>query len=720
MADIKIEVKSVESLEKAVVGKDVNERCPVISEKIDGVRRLCGGMKKSLSGIDCRTRMRKVFSVKTLKNKLPILKWLPQYRLEDLRGDLIAGFTLGLTVIPQSMAYARIAELPTQYGLYTSFMCYFVYCFMGTARDVNIGPAAVMSLLTAEFTHQIPQLAALLSLICGLIQLIMGFLNIGFIMEFISHTIINSFTTAAALAILFSQVKRWLGLEGVPRDFVRQLYYTVVKIHETKVYDCILGFVCMLVLYALKKIKTLNSVKTSSPFVTGSLQFISTARNAIAIFLTSMVAAIFYHNDLQPFTLTGNITAGLPPFEAPKLSVKLSENVTLSGSETMKMIGIGSVIAPLVGLIEVIAIAKAFGKKNGYKVDSTQEFISLGVSNILGSFVSAYPVTGSFSRSAVASQSGIRTTGANVVTGILVLLALAFLTPIFFFIPTSGLAAVIIMAVLDLIDFSMIWQLWRINKADLVPWFVTFFFSLLFGFEYGILIGVAVSLLFLIYPWTKSQIKIQPLEERFADVDNFQPIKAGNNSKVVVVEPTFGLLFPGAEAFEEKIYKQVSSGDCVILDFNHIMRLDFSATNALSHLTKDFAAKNIKYVFINLHENVHKKLMIMQKEDLQKADSLEEAVMLLKKRESEEKKEDNLKKESLNLVVSIDGGVVVLGVGNSSNGGVFKESVKEKQEKKLIQIGKEDNSINKETERKEETATKTIDVSEEGKTLLPK
>ncbi|ESN99615.1 hypothetical protein HELRODRAFT_130656, partial [Helobdella robusta] len=423
--------------------------------------------------------------------------------------DIIAGLTLALTVIPQSMAYAKIAELPTQYGLYTSFVCYFVYCLLGTARDVNLGPTAVLSLLTAEFTHQIPQLASLLALVCGVVQLIMGLLNIGFVMEFISHTIINSFTTAAALAIMFSQIKKWLGLKNVPREFIKQLYWTVMKIPEAQWYDCSLGFVCMVFLYLLKAsmhiYPLIKSLIINNIIIIIMLIIIlpTLARNALTISIASSLAAILLRYDLQPFTLTGNITSGIPTFGPPSFAVHIPEtNTTLTVSETFQKLGIGSVITPLVGLIEIVAIGKAFAKKNKYRIDSNQEFLASGTANLIGSFVQAYPVTGSFSRSAVASQSGIRTPAANVITGILVLLSLQFLTPMFYYIPTSGLAAVIIMAVLDLIDFSLIKQLWIINSQCLT------LCVCVCRVCYGILIGVAVSLLFLLYPWAKPKIEV--------------------------------------------------------------------------------------------------------------------------------------------------------------------------------------------------------------------
>lgn len=592
--------------------------------------KTCHEIRRGCQQVDVKTRLRKTFSVQTLKNRLPILKWIPNYRLRHLQGDVIAGLTVGLTVIPQSLAYAKIAELPPQYGLYTSFMACFVYVIFGTSRDINLGPTAVMSLLVAEFAHSIPELAALLALISGLIQFAMGLFHVGFLIEYISHPVINSFTTAAAITIVCSQIKKWLGLTGVPREFVQQFYWTLRKIPEIKLFDFGLGLVCMILLYVMKRIKEIKfneeSMSVGQKICQKLIWVLSTARNAIVVILSAGLGAILYHNDLEPFSLTGNITSGIPPLRLPEFTIT-TDNSTMSTSECFQSMGIGLVIVPLVGVIESIAIGKAFGRKGGYSIDGNQELLANGVANVLGSFVSAYPVTSSFSRSAVMSQSGVQTTLANIFTGTLVLLALAFLTPLFYYIPTSALAAVIIMAVTDMIDFSMIKHLWIINKVDLFPWFTTFFISLFAGFEYGILIGVVSSLLLLLYPWARPHIQAKPLtESRSGAVGLISP------DNVIIVSIPMGLMFPGVDYLQEKVEASVfndTSSKTVIIDFNHVFRMDYTAVMGLKEMSSYLRKKETPLILANVNPTVLRQLQKAKIKDLCHTNSIEEALQLI-------------------------------------------------------------------------------------------
>jgi sodium-independent sulfate anion transporter 11 len=584
--------------------------------------------------VDCKRILRRTFSLKTLKSRVPIVGWLPKYRLNHLQGDIIAGITVGLTVLPQSLAYAKIAELPPQYGLYTAFMCCFVYALLGTSKDVNIGPAAVMSLLTAEFGHSMikgdPTYAIALSLVCGVIQIVMGLLHIGFLVEYISHPVINSFTTAAAITIACSQLKKWLGLHGIPRGFIAQLDAVIRKLPQTQLWDFGLGLVCMILLYALKKLKDIKwknsgeSATVAKKVAQKVIWIVSTARNAIIVLAAASVAAVLYHNDQVPFTLTGNITSGIPSFKPPSFTIT-HENQTYTATDMFQTVGLGIIMVPLIGVIEVIAVGKAFGRKNGYNVDANQELYALGIANVLGSFVSAYPVTASFSRSAVNAQSGSMTTLAGAVTGALVVLALAFLTPLFYYIPDAALAAVIIMAVTDMINFSMLKDLWIINKADLLPWLTAFFVSLGAGFEYGILLGVAVSLLILLYPWARPKITMTPYElTQKSSIDTYDGI--------IVVEVSMGLMFPGIEHLQEKIMKkafQKNQRSSVILDFSNVQKIDYSSAVGLDQLTEDFEKQKTWLVFVNVQKSV---LDTLTRADvvITQAKSLDDAVRLIR------------------------------------------------------------------------------------------
>jgi sodium-independent sulfate anion transporter 11 len=286
---------------------------------------------------------------------------------------------------------------------------------------------------------------------------------------------------------------------------------------------------------------------------------------------------------------------------------------------------LGIILVPLVGVIEVIAVGKAFGRRNGYKVDANQELLATGFSNILGSFVSAYPVTASFSRSAVNSQSGATTTIAGVVSGVLVLLALAVLTPLFYYIPDAALAAVIIMAVIEMVNFATVKHLWQISKPDLLPWFITFFVSLGAGFEYGILSGVAASLLVLLYPWARPPMTIAKY-----DIEK-SAIAVDETANIIVINVSIGLMFPGIEHLQEKIMSKAfkkNHKSSVILDFTGIHRMDYTSALGIQQLTEDFARQRSWLVFVNVRQSV---LDTLGRADVQitQVDSMENAVQLI-------------------------------------------------------------------------------------------
>uniref|UniRef100_A0A8K9UQZ0 Solute carrier family 26 member 11 n=1 Tax=Oncorhynchus mykiss TaxID=8022 RepID=A0A8K9UQZ0_ONCMY len=436
-------------------------------------------------------RMASCCSYRTLQAWLPILTWLPKYRLSWLQMDLIAGLTVGLTTVPQALAYAEVAGLPVQYGLYSAFMGGFIYTFLGTSKDVTLGPTAIMSLLCASYVGGDPVRAVLLSLICGTIQTAMALLRLGFLLDFISFPVIKGFTCAAAVTIGFGQVKNVLGLKDIPHEF----------------------------------------------------------------FLQSR-------------------GLGLPPFRAPPLFETTPNGTSISFGEIIEDFGGGLAVIPFMGVLESIAIAKAFASQNDYRINANQELFAIGLTNIMGSFVSAYPVTGSFGRTAVNSQTGVCTPAGGIVTGVVVLLSLAFLMPAFYYIPKASLAAVIICAVAPLVDYRVVMQFWRIRKLDLVPFLITFLLSF-WEVQYGIVGGVVVSGLMLLYNVARPSIKVMCI----------------------------GLSFPSTEYLNTVLYTQAlqaSPPRSVVLDCHHVNTVDYTVVNELRDLLRQFKLRGVGLIFSGL------------------------------------------------------------------------------------------------------------------------
>lgn len=568
-------------------------------------------------------KLKKCCSYETLKKRLPILQWLPKYSIQWLQLDFIAGLTVGLTVVPQSLAYAEIAELPVQYGLYSSFMGCFVYCLLGTSKDVTLGPTAIMSLLVCYYASQDPIYAVLLTFLSGCIQLAMGILQLGFLVDFISYPVIKGFTSAAALTIGFGQVKNVLGLREVPQEFFQQVYYTFKYIPQTSVGDVTLGLICILLLVLLSMMKkhshkTQQEVSLFARACSAVVGFSATARNALVVVSAGLVAYAFDVTGHQPFDLTGRTAEGLPPFQLPKFSEVVS-NTTVTFSNIVTEIGAGLAVIPLMGLLESIAIAKSFGSQNDYRIDPNQELLAIGLTNFLGSFVSSYPVTGSFGRTAVNSQTGVCTPAGGLVTGTIVLLSLAFLTPLFFYIPKAALAAVIICAVAPMFDLKIALTLWKVKKLDVLPFFATFFLCL-WEIQYGILFGIGISGIILLYNVARPRVTV-------------------SDHGILVVHLQSGMNFPAVEHVSDLIYENALAAfppRSVVLDCTHICYIDYTVVNGLRDLLLKFQNKRVSLVFSNMQREILKVLLAAHLNEFSYWDNVDDAVQNIAGRTSVE------------------------------------------------------------------------------------
>uniref|UniRef100_A0A9J7YVF7 Sodium-independent sulfate anion transporter n=1 Tax=Cyprinus carpio carpio TaxID=630221 RepID=A0A9J7YVF7_CYPCA len=484
-----------------------------------------------------------------LRSCFPILSWLPRYNLTWLKMDLIAGLTVGLTAVPQALAYAEVAGLPVQYGLYSAFMGGFIYCVFGTSKDITLGPTAIMSLLCSAYIGGDPVFAVVLTLLCGVIQAGMALLRLGFLLDFISYPVIKGFTCAAAVTIGFGQVKNIL--------------------------DVYIQSSCVAV------------------------------RNALVVIAATAVAYSAEVNGHHFFSLTGKTAKGLPPFKAPPLSETVANGTVITFTVFSQDLGGGLAVIPLMGVLESIAIAKAFASKNNYRIDANQELFAIGLTNIMGSFVSAYPVTGSFGRS-VSSE------GVCFWAGVIVLLSLAFLMPLFFYIPKASLAAVIICAVSPMIDFRVPVQLWRVKRLDLLPFLVTFLVSF-WEVQYGIVGGVLVSGFMLLYIVARPKVKV-------------------SDHGVLLLEPDSGLNFPVTEHLSRLVFRHalhVSPPRCLVLDCSHVSSVDFTVVHELTELLKQIELRRVSMIFAGLKPSVLKVLLMADLPGFRHTDRVDEALQLL-------------------------------------------------------------------------------------------
>lgn len=550
-----------------------------------------------------RRKYHNICRKKILYKRVPVLNWLPKYSKDDAVGDLVAGFTVGLTVIPQALAYSSIAGLPAAYGLYGSFVGCFVYILLGSCKDVPMGPTAIASLLTFQACDGIWQRAVLLCFLSGIIELLMGLFGLGFLIDFVSGPVSSGFTSAAALIILSSQVKDLLGISAKGNTFIQQWESIISDIHNTQLGDAVMGFTCIVVLLLMRLLPRIKigpaEVDEQSMFqkiINKTLWLVGTARNAIIVVVCGGIGAAYYNNGEVPFKMIGDVPAGLPAVQAPPFSIPESvgeDGVTIPAESFGDMLGnLGSmlIVIPLIALLEDIAICKAFA--NGKTVDATQELIAIGVSNIANSFVQGYPGTGALSRGAVNNASGVRTPFGGLYTGILVILALLFFTPLFFYIPKAALAAIIIAAVVFMVEVRVVKPMWRSKKTDLIPGIAAFIACLALPIEYGILVGIGLNVLFILYHAARPKIHLDQL---------ITPC----GIKYLMLTPDRSLIFPSSDFVRNLINKHgLKNQTPVVIDCTHIYGADFTAAQVLDTLIKDFKSRNQMLLFLNLKPSV--------------------------------------------------------------------------------------------------------------------
>ncbi|XP_052737683.1 sodium-independent sulfate anion transporter-like [Bicyclus anynana] len=530
--------------------------------------------------------LRNACSVKSAKKRLPILEWLPKYSGAILVQDLIAGITVGLTAIPQGIAYAIIAGLSPEYGLYAGLMGGFVYLFVGSCKDITIGPTAIMAAMTSKYVSGYSaDFAVLVAFLSGVLVLLMGIFNLGFLVEFISQPVISGFTTAAALQIAAAQLKGLFGLSGSGGNYfaesVVNFYHNFLTI---KLWDTILGFTTVIILLLLKRLG--DGCKRTDGFVKQTRWFISLGRNAVVVIIGIIVAYILkVVTDSEPLILIGDIGSGLPKFQLPPFTTQVG-NDTYSFVDMANVLGPEAIIIPMVSILELIAIAKAFA--GGAPINATQELIALGLCNIIGSFARSMPVTGSFTRTALNYASGVQTQAGGIFTGVLIILALSLLTSTFYYIPKASLAGLIMTAMFYMVDFMIIKRLWINSKKELFILLATIIICLLKGLEYGIVAGILIDAVILLYTTAKPTIEVNILRDE-------------KGIMIVLILPE-SLPYCSADYTRRKILKASFEGELdtlMIIDGTNLRDMDTTVASNIITAVKDLDKKSRRIALLN-------------------------------------------------------------------------------------------------------------------------
>ncbi len=513
----------------------------------------------------------------------PFLRWFP-LKKDNVRADLIAGATVGFLLIPQSMAYAQLAGLPPHYGLYTAFVPVIIASLFGWCSQLHTGPVAMVSLMTAAVlegsrlavpeTPEYVALAIMLSLLAGVIMLMLGLLKLAAVVNFFSHPVMVGFTNAGALIIALSQVNLFLKLPlGRGESFIKDFYMMISKSADTHLPTLVFGGLSIALLLAAKKFR---------PKWPAAL---------IIVFLALGTSWLIGFDTRFGGDVVGKIPRGLPELRTPK-----------AGLEDILKLLPGSFMIAMIGFLEVLAICKVIAAKTKERLDMNQELVGQGLSGILGSFTQSYPVSGSFSRSALNLYAGARTGMSSIFAAILVMIVLLFLTPFLYYLPKAVLGAIILTAVLGLIDFTAFFRIWKTSRYDGVAALVTFLAALVMAprITEGILIGAGLAIIFHLYQIMKPEFHIlgKDSDGTLRNVDRYDLKTEG---KILAVGFRGRLVFANASHFEESILRALSARPdtrAILLVASGINSIDATGEETLRHIVEEFRKNGID-VFIS-------------------------------------------------------------------------------------------------------------------------
>lgn len=523
------------------------------------------------------TKDPKDFAVHYLRRLFPILGWITRYNVGWLTGDVIAGLTVGMVLVPQSMSYATIATLPPEYGLYSAFVGTMTYCLFATSKDVAIGPVAVMSLTVSQIIKYIdnkhpnewsgPEIATNLAFICGFIILGIGLFRLGWVVELIPVPAVAGFMTGSAINITAGQIPGLMGISGF--DTRAAMYHVIINtlkgLGRTQK-DAAFGLVALFALYAIRM--TCDYLSRRYPRRATTFFFISAFRSAFVIVVLTFASWLYTRHrksakGTYPIKILQNVPRGLKHVGTPNIK-----------SQLLSALAPKLPVATIILLLEHIAISKSFGRINGYKIDPNQELVAIGVTNTVGTVFGAYPATGSFSRSALKAKSGVRTPAAGILSGIIVLVALYGLTPAFFWIPTAGLSAVIIHAVADLVTKpAQVYKYWCISPFEFFIWLAAVIVTIFSTIENGIYVSLATSAVLLIFRLAHprgrflGRVRVHANDNTSNARDVFVPLADNHviNPQICVEPPPPGVL---VYRFEETfLYPNCSVLNSEIVDY---------------------------------------------------------------------------------------------------------------------------------------------------------
>lgn len=539
----------------------------------------------------------------------PIASDLKDYNKQSFISDLIAGLTVGVMLVPQGMAYATLAGMPVIYGLYSSVIPLILYALLGTSRQLSIGPVAVSSTLILSGVSQVISpdtdintyisLVVLTGLMVGIAQMLMSFAKLGFLVNFLSRPVIAGFTSAAAIIILFSQLKDFLGMDITRSSAILDAPMHVLShLSDINVLTFAIGIIAIVAMLLLKKL----------------------GKNVPDALIVVIIGTLLcWQADFSRYgvQIIESIPSGLPPFAVPNINwADIQALVPTIFTVT------------LIGVVECIGIAKAIESNHDeYEIKPNQELFAIGVSKIGGAFFSAFPTSGSFTRSAVNDLSGAKTNVASLITALVIILTLGALTPLFYYLPKAILAAIVILSVRSLFKLSEAKRLWRADRNDFWMMIATFVATLILGIELGVATGLVLSLVSVLYRSSKPHMAILgrvPGTQIFRNINRFNEAQQAKGTLIVRFDQQ--LYFANASYFKETIRKYIHEHpddiQQVFLDAKGISDIDSTGLQALVELNESLKKQGVKLMVCNTIGPVRDTL------DMHNADHTDKAIKM--------------------------------------------------------------------------------------------
>jgi SulP family sulfate permease len=518
-----------------------------------------------------------------LSRYLPILDWGRTYNRGALSNDLIAAVIVTIMLIPQSLAYALLAGLPPEAGIYASIVPILLYAVFGTSRALAVGPVAVVSLMTAAAIGQVAEqgtmgyaaAALTLALLSGVMLLLMGVFRLGFLASFLSHPVIAGFITAAGILIAASQLKHILGIDASGHTLIEIVTSLITNLPDTNLVTLVIGVTATAFLFWVRK--GLKPLLRSWGLPPRLADIFTKAGPVLAVVVTT-VAVWGLDLGARGVSIVGAVPQSLPPLTMPSFTPDL----------------IGALLLPalmisIIGFVESISVAQTLAAKKRQRIDPDQELIGLGAANVGAAFTGGYPVTGGFARSVVNYDAGAETPAAGAFTAVGLAIAAVALTPLVFFLPQATLAATIIVAVLSLVDFSILKKTWRYSRADFAAVAATILLTLAFGVEVGVSAGVVLSLVLHLVKTTKphvAEVGLVPGTHHFRNIHRHE---VTTDPTLVTLRPDERLYFVNARFLENLVLDRVARNTeirNVVLMCAAINEIDYSALESLEALNE--------------------------------------------------------------------------------------------------------------------------------------